>query len=246
VPPFRSAEAAAQYCAVTRDYVAAIEASGVACVTTELLQLERPDGSAVVYHCQPLLAPGQLVSNILRADTPAADHPVVTSVVAAVGRVVRPHLAFDGQVSNWGWHDGQAWYLDLSTPFLLDEHDGLQFPDDGFDLEYPWFIRPLLAREAHKWLPRYTELEFVLYDLVALLHREGLDAWCPPFAEAIKRQFDIDISLERARKNFTSDARFYPFTHALRKLQRSWLQRTGRRYESLLTPTSSYAADRRS
>jgi hypothetical protein len=186
------------------------------------------------------------VSNVLRTETPSAEHPVVASVVAAIGRVVRPHLAFDGQASNWGWHDGRAWYLDLSTPLLLDEHDALQFPDDGFNLEYPWFIRPLLARETRTWLPHYTELEFVLYDLVALLHREGLEAWCPSFAEVIRRQFDIEISLEQARKNFASDAKLYPFTHALRKLQRFWLQRTGRRYESLLTPTSSYAADRRS
>jgi hypothetical protein len=246
VPPFRTAEAATRYCTVTRDYITAIESAGVACVATELLQLDRPDGSAVVYHCQPLLEPGQLVSTVLRTETSAADHPVVSAVVGAIARVVRPHLAFDGQVSNWGWHDGRVWYLDLSTPFLLDEDDQLQFPDDAFDQEYPRFIRPLLARETRKWLPHYTELEFVLYDLVALLHREGLEAWCPAFVEVIERDHGIQIDIERARKNFASDARFYPVTHALRKLQRFWLQRTGRRYESLLTPTSSYAADRRS
>jgi hypothetical protein len=62
---------------------------------------------------------------------------------------------------------------------------------------------------------------------------------------AIKRQFDIDISVEQARANFESDAGFYPVTHALRELQRFWVQRTGPSYESLLTSTSSYGADRR-
>jgi hypothetical protein len=246
VPPFHTVAAADQYSEVTRRYIATIEASGVSCLKTELLQLPRHDGSAVVYHCQPLLAPGQLVSNVLHAATPSADHPAVAAVVEAIGKVVRPHVAFDGQVSNWAWHEGRVWYLDLSTPFLLDESDGLQFPFDGFELEYPWFIRPVLDHETRKWLPHYTELEFVLYDLVALLHREGLQAWCRPFAEVIARLHDIDIDLERAAKNFASDAKFYPVAHALRKLQRFWLQRTGRRYESLLTPTSSYAADRRS
>ncbi|MGY1746510.1 DUF6206 family protein [Blastococcus sp. SYSU D00695] len=246
IPPFFTVEGAEQYRRVTREYIAVIEASGVACLKTEVVQYERPEGGAVVYHCQPLLSPDQLVSNVLRSATPSADHPVVTAVVEAVGKVVRPHVAFDAQVSNWAWHEGQVWYLDLSTPFLLDESDDLQFPFDGFELEYPWFVRPVLARETKKWLPHYTELEFVLYDLVALLHREGLQAWCRPFAEVIARLHGIDIDLERAAKNFASDARFYPVTHALRKLQRFWLQRTGRRYESLLTPTSSYAADRRS
>jgi hypothetical protein len=246
VPPFHTVAAADQYSEVTRRYVDTIEASGVACLKTELLQLHRPDGSAVVYHCQPLLAPGQLVSNVLRAATPSPDHPVVAAVVDAVRKVVRPGVALDAQVSNWAWHDGRVWCLDLSTPFLLDENDELQFSSDSFDLEYPWFIRPLLAREARKWLPHYAEVEFVLYDLVALLHREGLEAWCPAFAEVIKRDLHIDIDIDRARKNFATDAKFYPVTHALRKLQRFWLQRTGRRYESLLTRTSSYGADRRS
>jgi hypothetical protein len=246
VPPFRDAATAEQYCQVTRDYIGIIEAAGVACVRTELLQLERADGSTVVYHCQPLLSPDALVSNILRDHAPDADHPVVAGVIAAIGRVVAPRVAFDGQASNWGWHDGRVWYLDLSTPLLLDENDQLLFASDVFDLEYPWFIRPILAREAQKWLPRYAELEFVLHDLVALLHREGLDAWCAPFAAAIQRDLGIPISLDRARKNFQTDARFYPFAHALRKLQRAWLQHTGRRYESLLSPTSSYGVDRRS
>jgi hypothetical protein len=245
VPPFLSSAAAEQYCAATRDYIAAIEAVGVPCVRTELLQLEREDEAAVVYHCQPLLDPQTLVSNILRAGRPDAEHPVVISVVTSVGKVVGPGMAFDGQASNWAWHDGRAWYLDFSTPLLLDGDGGLPYSSDGFDLEYPRFVRGLLAREAQKWLPRYTELEFVLHDLVALLHREGLDAWCEPFAVAIQREVGIPISLPRARKNFRQDARLYPVTHALRKLQRAWLQRTGRRYESLLTPRSSYGLDRR-
>jgi hypothetical protein len=245
VPPFRSLAAAREYCQVTRDYIDVIEASGVACVTTEVLTHERPDGSTVVFHCQPLLPADSLVSNILRAETPDADHPVVDAVVEAAGRVVRPGVAFDAQASNWAWHDGRVWYLDLSTPFLLDDDNNVRFPDDGFSQEYPMIVRPFLDRETRKWLPHYAELEFVLYDLVALLNREGLDDWCEPFAEAIRRRHAIDIDVERARANFRSDAKFYPVAHALRKVQRFWLQRTGRRYESLLTTTSSYGADRR-
>ncbi|MYR07924.1 hypothetical protein GTV32_17185 [Gordonia sp. SID5947] len=245
VPPFRSLAAAAEYCRVTRDYIEVIEESGVACVRTEVLTHERPDGSAVVYHCQPLMPPESLVSNILKAQTPDADHPVVEAIVDAAGKVVRPGVAFDAQASNWVWHGDRVWYLDLSTPFLLDEDDRVRFPDDGFSQEYPLLVRPLLDRETRKWLPRYTELEFVLYDLVALLHREALENWCEPFAAAIRRQHSIDIDIDRARDNFRSDARFYPVAHALRKFQRLWLQRTGRRYESLLTNTSSYGADRR-
>jgi hypothetical protein len=240
VPPFASPDHAAEYRRITRAYIDTIEAAGVACVTTELLQLDRPDGKSVVFHCQPLLDRGQLVSNVLRASAPDPGHPVVTAVVNAVAKVVGPGVAFDGQCSNWGWVDDRVWHLDFSTPFLLGDDFNVQFEQSGFELEYPAFVRGLADREARKWLPKYTELDFVLADVVALLHREHLEAWCPAFAQVIRDELGITIDLAQAEKNYKSDARLYPFMHRLRKLQRFWLQHTGRKYESLLTDKSSY------
>jgi hypothetical protein len=245
VPPFSDRESALQYCQVTRDYIAAIEHAGVACVRTEFVQLERPDGTTVVYHCQPLLPSEAMVSTILRNDEPDADHPVVIALVNAVTDIVRPRLALDAQASNWVWHDDRVWYLDFSTPLLLDNSDQLQFSSYGFDLEYPRFVRGIFTRESQKWLPRFTETDFVLHDMVGLLHREGLQSWCETFAVAIEREAGVSISLERALKNFKSDTRWFPVAHTLRRMQRAWMQRTGRRYESLLTPRSSYGLDRR-
>lgn len=242
VPPFSTAAAAERYCDLTRAYIDALEAVDVACVRTELEMFERPDGSVVVFHCQPLLAPEQLVSNILRAAGPDPDHPVVSAVVAATGRAVRPRVAFDPQCSNWAWTDERVWYLDLSTPMLLDDADDLQFEQDGLALEYPAIVRPILDREARKYLPMYADLDFVLTDLVSLLHREHLERWCQPFIEVIERQHGISVSAEQAEKNFRADLRIFPFLHALKKTQRFWLQHTGRKYESLLSTTSSYGA----
>jgi hypothetical protein len=245
VPPFRDSTEAATYAAVTAAYIEAIEESGVACVRTEVAQLERPDGTVVVYHCQPLLQPASLVSNVLRRDDPDPHHPVVVALVRAITDIVRPPVALDAQASNWVWHDDRVWYLDFSTPLLLDDRDRVQFSSYGFDLEYPRFVRGVFARESQKWLPHFTDPDFVLHDMVGLLHREGLERWCEAVAIAVQREAGITISLDRALANFKSDTRWFPVAHALRRLQRTWLQRTGRRYESLLTPRSSYGPDRR-
>jgi hypothetical protein len=241
VPPFLTAAAAAEYRAITREYIDALEAVGVACVRTDLVQLDRDDGSSVVFHCQPLLAPEQLVSNILRADEPDPDHPVVAAVVDATVRATMPNLAFDGQCSNWGWVDGRVWHLDFSTPMLLDDDGRLRFDQDGFGREYPALVRRIFDREARKLVLSYTDPAFVLTDLVSLLHREHLEQWCEAFISVIRRDHGIEVSAAQAAKNHRIDRRVYPFMHALRKVQRSWLQRTGRRYESLLPTRSSYS-----
>mgnify|MGYP000680738311 CR=1 FL=1 len=240
VPPFRSSFDADEYVRVTEEYIAALHGTDVPCLPTELRQLGREDGAVVVFHIQPCLRPQELVSNILRAGSPDDAHPALVAVIAAIGRAVRPGVAFDGQCSNWGWLDGDLRYLDLSTPMLLGDDGDLQFAQDGFAREYPVIVRRLLDREARKFVPKYTELDFVLNDFVALLHRDRLSQWCDAAIEAIRRIHGIDISAETARSNFRSDARLYPFVHRLRLLQRFWLQRTGRQYESLLPATSSY------
>lgn len=240
VPPFPDVESAAAYCELTRDYIKVIEASGIRCVETDLLRLDRADGSSVVYHCQPLLDASLLVSNILRETEPRDDHPAVEAVVAAVGDIVNEQVALDAQCANWYWHDRQVWYLDLSTPLLLDDSKMVRFEIAGFAREYPLFFRPVVKGELLRLVPHYTELGHVLHDLVANLHREDLVQWGHPFAQASYRRYGIDISLEKAAKMFRGDKRLFPWLQWLRRAQRFWIQNTGRRYDSMLPAVSSF------
>lgn len=239
VPPFPDAQSAADYCKVTRDYIAAIEASGIACVATTLLQLDRRDGSSVVYHCQPLLDANLIVSNVLRRTEPR-DHPAVEAVVAATGDIVNEHMALDAQCSNWYWQDDRVWYLDLSTPLLLDDSKMVRFEIEGFAREYPMLFRPIVKRELLQLVPRFTDISHVLHDLVANLHREELAHWGEIFAGAGRRHYDIDVSLERAEEMYRADERLFPWLQWLRRAQRFWIQRTGRRYDSMLPAMSSF------
>lgn len=240
VPPFPDAESAAAYCDVTRDYINAIEANGIACVATDLVQLDRPDGSAVVFHCQPLLDANLLVSNILRKTEPRDAHPAVEAVVAAIGDIVDEHMALDAQCANWFWYDDKVWYLDLSTPLLLDDSKMLKFEIEGFAREYPMAFRPIVRGELLRLVPLYTDLAHVLHDLLANLHREGLVHWSDAFAAASHRQYGIDLSFDKAAEMYKSDARLFPWLQWLRRAQRFWIQATGRRYDSMLPTESSF------
>lgn len=240
VPPFPTVESAAGYCEVTRDYIHTIEASGVDCVATELQQLDRPDGSAVVFHCQPLLDASLLVSNLLRETAPRDDHPAVKAVVTAIGDIVDDQVALDAQCSNWFWYDDKVWYLDLSTPLLLDDNKMVKFEIEGFAREYPMAFRPIVKSELLRLVPHYTDLAHVLHDLLANLHRERLVQWSHAFATAGGHQYGIELSLHKAARMFRSDARLFPWLQRLRRAQRFWIQATGRRYDSMLPAVSSY------
>ena len=96
-----------------------LRAANVAIWPTELLTLVRADGRAVVYHRQPIADTSQLGSNVLRAASPAASHPLLDAIVDAAGRVCGPTVGFDVQLANWLWDGSTATQLDFTSPFVL-------------------------------------------------------------------------------------------------------------------------------
>ncbi len=240
VPPFRSEATADQYCAIVTEYLRRLAERGVRCVATDTLVHRRRDGTAVVYLSQPLLDPRRLASQILRTDEPDPEHPVVGGVIDAVVGALGHPVGIDPQLANWYWHDDEPWHLDFSTPIVLDEVDSIRFDPWGFAREYPAALRPLVRRELLRLAPEYVKPDYVLRDLTANLFREGLDAWAPAVVEAIGRRASIDIAVDDARTAYERDARLFPLLQRLRRLQRAWIQRTERRYDSLLPTTSNY------
>lgn len=240
VPPFRTRSLAEQYGEVTRRYIHVLAQRGVSVLGTEVLLLDRTDGSAVAFHCQPLLEPGSIGSEVLRRSDPAQGHPLVEAVVMAVDKAVDARTGLDAQFANWSWDGETAWLLDLSTPMLLDDTQMVLFDVDAFLSEYPWFLRRIVFGEFVKIVPRYTTSEGVLHDVLAMLLREGLEPWTPVVIDAAKRLLGIDLSVEAAVKIYREDRRMFPVLLRLKRLQRFWVQHTGRRYDSLLPVTSSF------
>lgn len=241
VPPFPSRRLAEDYVAVTREYMDVLAARGVRLVSTALEVLDRPGGSAVVYHVQPLLHGPELVDQVLRRTWPSADDPLVRTVVDHTVRVLSPgDVGFDAQFANWYRFEGELWQLDFSTPLLLDARGRVRFDITGFAREYPVPVRPLVVRELLRLAPSYVDLHFVLHDLLAQLHRQDLVAWCDAVVTYTREAHGIELSVERAAARCAEEAAFFPRLLRLKRLQRGWVQRTGRRYDTLLPATTSF------
>ena len=146
----------------------------------------------------------------------------------------------DSQFANWYWFENEPWQLDFSTPLMVDANGDIRFDSTGFQREYPTVTRKLVYRELMKIAPRYADLEYVLTDVMAQLYRQNIHDWCQPFADAAKRRHGIDLSPTLAKERFESDAKFYPTLLRMKRFQRSWIQRTGRRYDTLLPATTSF------
>jgi hypothetical protein len=240
VPPFPNRIAADQYTELIREYLADLGRIGVRCVSTDLYSLDREDGTTVVYHCQPLLNSERLADHVLRQQEPSASHPLLVAVLDDIVRVHSAGLPIDGQFANWYWLDGEPWQLDFSTPFLQDEKGDIRFDVTGFTLEYPAPVRSIVYKELMKIIANYRDIVWTLEDLMNQLVREGLDSWCEPFAEAALARHELVISPTLARERSAADAKFWPNLLRLKRLQRAWMQRTRRRYDSLLPAASTY------
>ena len=177
---------------------------------------------------QPVLPPGSLGPDLLRAATPDPDHPLVAAVVDAVVRVVDEHTGLDAQISNWAVVDGRMQYLDVTTPILYDE-DGLALDVGVLVAAFPWLLRgPLRRFVVPSIAAAYCDQRTVLLDLAANLHKERLTEWIPAVLTAANRAVSPPITAEEALRYYRSDARMWEILLRLRRADR-WWQRTVRR-----------------
>lgn len=239
MPPYRTRAQVEQYVSVVRQHIDDLTSRGVQCVATTLHVLERDDGSFIAYHCQPLLDPDGLADRLLRTRTPSADDPLVSTLVDRVVALQNDGIPIDPQFANWYWFEGDLWQLDLSTPFMMDGDD-MVYDTTGFQREFPWLIRRLVYRELMKAAKQYTDVEYVLTDVMTQLHRMGMSEWCAPFARAAQVRHQVTIDPAVAKQRCEADAKFYPFLLRTKRFERRWRQLTRRRYDALLPDKSTF------
>ena len=240
VPPFPSPATADEYIALVRRHIDDLEQRGVRCVATDLYQLPRSDGSVVVYHCQPLLTAEHLADQVLRRDEVSAEHPIVVAVVDHVARAVGDGVPLDAQFANWYWFEGEPWQLDLSTPLYLDDAGNVCFDPTGFQREYPAVARRIVYKELMKVAAGFSKVDWVLTDTMTQLHRQGLERWCAAVTTAAADRVGVVIDPAEAKARFDEDAKFFPTLLKVKRLQRAWVQRTRRQYDTLLPATTSF------
>ena len=241
VPPFRSVGVAQQYIAVCERNFEILRSAGVAIWPTDLHTFRRADDSVVVYHSQPIADANQIGSNVLRGAAPTDSHPLLDAIVRATAAVVSPAVGFDVQVANWLWDGQVATQIDFTSPFLLNEAgDDLLFETSGFLREYPFAVRGYLRRELLKTIVRFTTPEGAIGDMVANLHKEGLQQWVAPALRAAQTQLGVVIDPQVPLAMYAADRKLMPLALRLRKAQRAWMRATRRRYDGLLPERTTY------
>jgi hypothetical protein len=236
LPPFRDTASFERYAAVVRRYIDELRAGGVHVVETELHHLVRPDGRVVGFHVQPVVPSQALGTAVLHSASASDGHPVLAAVADAVVGATHPRLGVDAQLSNWAWIDGQAWQLDLTTPFLLDEWGRLAFDLTPFLAVLPAPVRPLVHREMVTLIRRWTTARGALLDMTASLLKEGLDRWVDPVLAEVNARVTPPISPEEATRLYHSDRRLWPLLFRLERANRWWQNRVRRRPFEFLVP----------
>jgi hypothetical protein len=236
LPPFRDAAALERYATVVRRYMDELRAGGVRVVETELHHLVRPDGRVVGFHVQPVVPARALGTAVLRSASASDGHPVLGAVADAVLGATHPRLGVDAQLSNWAWLDGEAWQLDLTTPFLLDERGRPAFDLTPFLAVLPAPVRPLVGREMVTLIHRWTTARGALLDMTASLLKEGLDRWVGLALTEVNARVTPPIAAEEATRVYHSDRRLWPLLFRLERANRWWQNHVRRRPFEFLVP----------
>ena len=234
VAGLRRAEIAG-YRALVAEYVAALEARGVAVAPTETAEVRR-DGRALVYVLQRALPPARLAAGFARRARDEELRALLGAVLAATGDVVRArdgvHLGLDAQLSNWALaRDGaphELVYLDVTTPLVRSRgQDRLDvaFLLRGLPAPLAWAMRRVGAPQ--KMMARYFSPRTVALDVVSNLYKEGCAPRVPLALEVVNawlaREGHRALEAREVRADYRDDARMWAALHWVKRPDR-WLR----------------------
>ncbi len=225
-PPFTRTQFA-EYQGLIEEYVAGVQASGLAVVDTKVVPISRGD-DVISYLVQPKLASTSLGDNVLQSAEPDPEHPFLEALAGALD-VVSPTLSIDAQVTNFSWDGSRLTLIDVGTPFMWDETGELRFEMKPFARMLPAPTRLLATRELTKLVTRWNDPRRVAVDVVANLYRANLPEWVDATVTAMNGALGRDsISAKEARELFEEDLKIWPFLKKLQAAER-WWQTTVRR-----------------
>ncbi|MBI2168829.1 MAG: hypothetical protein HYU28_04905 [Actinobacteria bacterium] len=238
--PATTDEPARAYADLFDRYLKELAERGVDVVDTELMRIDRDDGSVVLYSIQELLDSATLATEFLKTASPADVARVFEGVRDATLAVCDPILGLDSQISNWAVQDGHLRYFDVTTPFMADA-DGCPLLDvEPFLKALPAVLRPALRRFVlPDVIARYHRGRDVLLDFVANLQRFGFADLQPAALEVVNQKIDPPVGLDEARRYYKSDARLWSFMLRVRRLDRGWQRHVRRRPYPFLLPRES-------
>ena len=239
VPPFKDRATYDRYRAVVLRNIDELRSVGVDVVETEV-RLTADGGRLVGYVVQPLLAPETLGEAVLKSAEPSPTHPLVVAMVQHVLDASSDHLGLDAQVGNWAVVDGRVVYVDVTTPFLVDDDGELEMDLDVFLEAGPPLMRPVYRRELPKSMKRWLDPRHSLLDLLGNLYKLDLDDWVEPITEAAAGRVDPPITVTEAREYYDGEVKTWTMLHRVLKGYDWWQRRVRRTTPNGFLPPPDY------
>lgn len=242
LPPGASQADFDRHRALILDYVDQMHHAGVAVLDTEVhgVASEGPGGGITGYVVQPVLDKDTLGPSILRNADPAAGHPLVGTVVDLVAGFTTDRRGIDAQITNWAWVDGSHRYIDVTTPFLLDEQGKVAVDLEIFLKAAPAVAKGTYRKELPSAISRYCDTRFTLLDLCGLLYKDDLDDWVPVVIEECNRVVDRPITIDEARKHYGGEVKTWSLMNRMLRADRWWQRNVRRRRYGFFVPPMEY------
>lgn len=200
---FASAEAAGSYVELVQRYIDHLASAGIAVVPTEIVTVNRPGRTPVVYLVQQEAPAHTLGHRHLVNGDEASTLDIVDRVLQQVLALARANrartdgleVAIDAQLANWSLNTdvlrpGEPVLLDIGTPFM--RHDGAHLIDiTWLERPIPPVVRAYYRRQGlvGAYLDDYFNPRTVAVDLLGNFHKEGRADRIPVAVEHVNNWF---------------------------------------------------------
>lgn len=242
LPPNASEAEFERHKALVLDYVDQMRHAGVAVVDTEVRSVpsEGPGGGVTGFVIQPVVEKACLGDQVLAATDAADGHPLIKTVIDLVAGFTTDRRGIDAQITNWAWVDGSHRYIDVTTPFMLDENGEVEVDLEIFLKAAPELAKGTYRKELPSAISRYCDTRFALVDLCGLLYKNDLDAWVPQVIEECNRVVDRPITMEEARKHYDGEVKTWSLMNRMLRADRFWQRHVRRRRYGFFVPPMEY------
>ena len=239
VPPFKDRATFDRYREVVMRNIDEFREAGVDVVDTDVRLIEH-GGRLVGFVVQPLLDADTLGEAVLKNTEPTQTHPLVTAIVDHVLRATNDRRGLDAQLGNWAVVDGHVVFVDVTTPFLFDQHGDLVMDLDVFLGAGPPALRPIYRRELPKTLKRWLDPRHSLLDLVGNLYKLDLDDWVEPIIAATAGRVDPPLTVIEAREYYGGEVATWTMLHRVLRGYEWWQRRVRRTAPNAFVPPPDY------
>lgn len=221
-------------------YQAALEERGARVLPTDLRALDAGNNRAVPYLVQPIVPPEQLAENIIAADDPRPNHPILTAVRDIVLNVVTDQpefgLSIDAQITNFAVDADGPVLLDFTPPLIWDSTGGPFYDIGAYLSAIPLPLRPTALKLTRRSGDRYRTARDTLRMTAVYLKRIDQERWVDSALATFNDRLDEPLRRDVVDSTYDEMIRDLPMIKRLARVQRAWQTRVRRRrYEFFIT-----------